>query len=344
MNQLPEIAPTPVFEGTGLSSPERRLWVKNDGSCDPEYGGNKVRKLRPHLLQALQRGARRIVTFGAAGSHHVLATTLFSRRLGLGCAAVLLPQPESDHAWETLRCALGAGLTALAAPTIAHAAWLTLKNKQATDYLIAPGASSPAGALGYVDAIAELRAQISAGMLPEPDLIVVPLGSGGTAAGMLAGVIHHGLKSRIVAVQVARGPLGTIARTLAARVLHDLGRSVTWSTLRDRLIEDASAVGLGYGYATERGSEATEAARALGLVLDQTYTAKAFGQALALIREPRRDARHVLYWHTLSQTSCAKWLARAPDREQMAPELQRLLLPLAHGTAQRNSAPDPTIS
>ena len=45
-----------------------------------DYGGNKIRKLERVLPEALAHGARRVLTIGPAGSHHVLATTLLARR------------------------------------------------------------------------------------------------------------------------------------------------------------------------------------------------------------------------------------------------------------------------
>src|SRR5271165_3541870 len=92
--------PTPVGRLSPLSTDRSELWVKRDDLTNPEYGGNKVRKLERLLARALERGARRIVTVGAAGSHHVLATAIFGRRVGLEVEAVLVPQPGTGHAAE----------------------------------------------------------------------------------------------------------------------------------------------------------------------------------------------------------------------------------------------------
>ena len=73
--------PSPVFDGGDLAS---GLWVKDDGSCHPVYGGNKVRK-----LEFLLHGAgQKVVTFGAVGSHHVLATAVHGSALGKEVHAV----------------------------------------------------------------------------------------------------------------------------------------------------------------------------------------------------------------------------------------------------------------
>jgi hypothetical protein len=69
-------------------------------------------------------------------------------------------------------------------------------------YFIGPGGSSPLGTLGYAAAALELAEQVHAGVLPEPAAIYVPLGSGGTAAGLLLGARLGGLASRVCAVRV----------------------------------------------------------------------------------------------------------------------------------------------
>ena len=56
------------------------MWVKRDDLTSPIYGGNKVRKLERLIPEALARGKKRIITVGAVGSHHVLATAVFAGR------------------------------------------------------------------------------------------------------------------------------------------------------------------------------------------------------------------------------------------------------------------------
>ncbi|MGH7437038.1 MAG: pyridoxal-phosphate dependent enzyme, partial [Polyangiaceae bacterium] len=102
--------PTPVERLSPLSTDRSVLWVKRDDLTSPEYGGNKVRKLERILEHARARGARRIITIGAAGSHHVLATTYHGRKAGLEVEAVLVPQPGTPHVVEVLRASLAAGL------------------------------------------------------------------------------------------------------------------------------------------------------------------------------------------------------------------------------------------
>ena len=285
--------PTPVAR-LGLRG-VAELWIKNDGVINSRYGGNKVRKLERILPAALASGARRIVTLGAAGSHHVLATTLFAGELGLPVCAALFPQPWSEHAERTLSCSLAHGLTPLVSRSLAHALLRARRARREGDYYVPAGGANVLGTEGFMHAVRELAEQIAAGELPEPDVIVAPLGTGGTVAGLLAGVVRHGLASRVVGVEVTRAY--GLTRPL---VLHLARRAsgARLGLLAAKLDVETGHAGRGYGHATERSSAAQRIAAEAGLTLDATYTAKAFAKALELAGQaaPRR----VLYWHTLS--------------------------------------------
>ena len=301
------------------------LWLKQDGLTHPLYGGNKTRKAAVLLEQAVQRGARRVLTFGAAGSHHVLATTLFARDFGLRVAAVLTPQPATEHARAVLGRSLNAGLDAFPASSAWSALFTFLRCRRRGDYVVPPGGSNVHGALAYSLALSELEAQVDAGALPAPDWIVVPLGSGGTAAGLLAGLAQSRLPTRLLAVSVLGNPFAAAQiRFLAGRVLRSSARGLVDRAWPRRLLVDGSQIGGGYGWSTSAGERATELARAHGLTLDPTYTAKAFAAALELARGPQRAGAtpsRVLYWHTLSVPEGGPAATNA-----LPPELARLLV------------------
>ena len=92
------------------------VFVKRDDRTNARYGGNKVRKLVRFLADARTRGATDIVTLGAVGSHHVLATTIHGSAQGFAVHAVVVPQPRTAHVEQTVRADLveGAHLVASA--------------------------------------------------------------------------------------------------------------------------------------------------------------------------------------------------------------------------------------
>jgi D-cysteine desulfhydrase len=330
--------PTPVRRVDGLSGAGAELWLKDDGLVHPKYGGNKLRKLELLLPAAARRNARRLLVLGAAGSHQVLATTLFGRDFGFETAAVVCPQVWSEHAERTLRTALGLGVEAIPAASVAALPVVTARSVRRGDYVIAPGGAGTLGTLGYLRAVHELLEQIRRGELPEPDVIVAPVASGGTAGGLLAGVLREGLRSKVLGVLVA-DPSRRLSRALVlgqawSALRRDLGAAGPLDLARRLLIDDRWQ-GRGYTWPTAIATSALRRAEAHGIGLDGTYTAKAFAAVLELLnlagfaapgerplikREPGRPLR-ILYWHTFS--------ARMPNvgvLPSLPPELDRLFV------------------
>ena len=96
--------PTPVgLHRVHLSSAGRELAVKQDNLTGEVYGGNKVRKLEYILHRAREKHCERIATFGTVGSHHALATALYSKQLGLPCVCFLSHQKKAPNVEESLR-------------------------------------------------------------------------------------------------------------------------------------------------------------------------------------------------------------------------------------------------
>lgn len=295
--------PTPVARAEG------NLWIKRDDQVAPLYGGNKVRKLERLLADARSSGKTRLVTLGAAGSHQVVATAIYGAREGFEVEAVVVPQPASDHARANLRVAIAHGLRPIVAASWESAPALLRRDA----YLIPLGGSNALGSLGFVDAAKELAAQVAEGAMPEPDVIVVALGSGGTAAGLAVGLEAAGMKTRVIGVAIS-SPL-RLVEELARRMVRKTAvlAGVDAARAGARLAIDRRWLGRGYGYSTRDGDRAMAEGSRLGLALDATYTAKAFACAL----EEARTGKVVLYWHTLSSVVL-------PEAPPLPAELERL--------------------
>jgi 1-aminocyclopropane-1-carboxylate deaminase/D-cysteine desulfhydrase-like pyridoxal-dependent ACC family enzyme len=293
-----------------LSRAGVELFIKNDGGLSTEYGGNKARKLERILGRAIERGARRIVTIGPAGSHHVLATTWFASRVGLPTAGLLLRQPSSAHAEMNLRVALGAGLEPIPVPSPALLPWVLARVLRPGDWVVPPGGASPEGVLAFSEAIDELEQQLVTASLPPPDVIVVAVGTGGTAAGLLAGLRRRRLPTALVGADV--GVLGRRARLVIERLsrLGQTSEARPGATPEFQL--DRRHTGEGYGKPGLGTGLAKELAQSIGLSLDPSYTEKAFATALSVAGDHAANAQsaapafasglRVLYWHTLSET------------------------------------------
>jgi D-cysteine desulfhydrase len=326
--------PTPLRKLEALSDEAHEIWVKDDGQSGRLYGGNKVRKLERLLALAQRNGAKRLLTLGAAGSHHVLATCLFGRSLGLSTRAILSPQPWSRHAEATLRAGLNAGLSAAPAASGVAALARFRGERQAGDFIIGPGGLGLEGTWSYRLAVDELRNQLARTDVAQFDGIFVAAGSGSTAAGLLAGVLETNVAKRVVAVQVTPNPaLRSLILGQALYALWRRGRSVPPIAAWRALEIEERFVGQGYGHAIEAGNSASKLARSFGLELEPTYTAKAFAAVVERARrvDPVTDRRKhrlhrrrtYLYWHTLSAVPLAALLVGAPDA--LPDELAQLL-------------------
>ena len=300
--------PTPVTPWP-LPGAGAELWIKRDDHTSPVYGGNKARKLGPLLAEARARGASRLLTVGALGSHHVLATALFGRAAGFAVEAVMVPQPLTAHAARNFRAALAAGLTVHAAASWPGAALALLRERRGA-FFITVGGSNATGSRPYVAAAHELAAQVRSGVCPEPDAIVVTVGSGGTAAGLAVGLVEAGLTSVVHGIVVAT-PAGVVEQK-TARLVASLGAPEVAAAAVRRILFDRRYLGGGYGYATPWGARARMLALRAGLGVDTTYTAKSLAAALDLAAD--RRYRHVLYWHTLSAAPLD--LTHAPSPEE----------------------------
>jgi D-cysteine desulfhydrase len=312
--------PTPVRRLPGLPG-RAPVWIKEDGLYGP-HGGNKARKLEWLLAAAQRRGARWLISGGALGTNHGLATALYGREAGFRTALVLVPQPADDHVRAQLRRirATGAELHFAAGPARAFALAATLILRRAgprggLPYLILPGGSTPLGCVGYVEAGIELARQVAAGEIPEPSRVVVALGSGGTAAGLLLGMKAAGLRSRLVCVLVnditatsARGVARLARRTRRLLVRH--GASLPGSEpSADEIELRGEWLGGGYGHRSEAGARATQTFAEAGVALDPVYTAKAGAALLELNRRGELGPGPVLFWHTYSVPGPVETLA-----------------------------------
>lgn len=291
--------PTPVRPLSGPGVPDGALWVKDEAASGALYGGNKVRKLELLLDDAVGRGRGHVATIGGVGSHHVLATAIYGAEAGLRTHALLFGQPDTPHVRSNAaqiahRCASWRRTATVdtVAPDFARML-LSLRRQGIRAAPILPGGSSALGARGWVSGAEEVAAAVEGGALPLPRRVYVPVGSGGTAAGLAAGFAWLGLDVEVVGVRVAGRIMANRwwVRHLARRVLAALGAPKRVGAVR---IEDGW-IGDGYGCAGTDILELVARGADLGLSLEATYSAKALACCL---EETRRLGGPALFVHT----------------------------------------------
>jgi 1-aminocyclopropane-1-carboxylate deaminase/D-cysteine desulfhydrase-like pyridoxal-dependent ACC family enzyme len=216
--------------------------------------------------------------------------------VGLGCELVVWGDPRSPNL--ALARAVGARViatgdedrNAVDALVAARAAELTASGRPA--YPVPRGGSTELGAAGFALAAAELADQLD--HEPDnhrPELIVLAVGSGGSCAGLVAGLAAEGLDTPVLGASVSRPPQEIAARVweLATGCAQLLGTPLPVN--RPEIV-DARGPGLGTATELER-DRARLALRTEGLLLDHTYGAEAFS---ALV--DRATGGPVLFWHT----------------------------------------------
>ena len=304
--------PTPVDELTGVPG-RARVFCKRDDLAGTVYGGNKVRKLE-FVLAAAE--GRALLTIGAVGSHHVLATAVYGRNIGLETHAVLIPQPATEHARRNARitCAnatVHPARSYLHVPGALLAGWRAARAATGRPPMwVAPGGSSPLGALGHVGLGLEIAQDVAEGRLPAPDRVYVALGTGGTAAGLWVGLRLGGLRAEVVAVPVVEAVVanGWTTRRLARKVAAMLPERPALDGLRIA----RGHLGGGYGHPTAEGTEAAAWAAGSGLTLEPTYTAKSCAAMLADLQQRDRD-EVVLFVQTVNGHPMGPLLAATSD-------------------------------
>jgi D-cysteine desulfhydrase len=247
-----------------------------------------------------------LITCGGQQSNHARATAIVAAELGLGSLLLLRtadpkspPPPVGNLMLDYLVGAEVRFITpaeyrerdALMARVAAE-----LGARGERPYVIPEGGSNGLGSLGYVDAMAEVRAQLDAGQGGGPrafDAILHACGSGGTAAGTALGARRHGVAPVTHAVAVCDDSAyfeAMVARITAQCV--ELDPSLDASARPH--IHDTWK-GPAYGLASpEQTAFIVEVARKTGLLLDPVYTGKAL---FALARLEPKPAR-VLFLHT----------------------------------------------
>ncbi len=297
--------PTPLAElerlSRALGGP--RIYVKRDDLTGLATGGNKTRKLEYLIADALQQGAKTVITMGAVQSNHARQTAAAAARYGLRCYLVLRSMaPEIVTGNLLLDHLLGA-----------HVRWsgdrdpFEVMQEVANEeraagrkpYIIPYGGSNPIGASAYVIAMEEMMRQtLEAGL--RLDAIVIPTSSGGTQAGMVVGARAVNFTGRILGISVDKP-----ADPLRQNILELAQLTKAYLELQLELGPQDVEVNdnyLGAGYAIMGNAERQAiqlVAQQEGLLLDPVYTGRAMAGLIDLIQKGEfvKDQR-VLFWHT----------------------------------------------
>jgi len=291
------LEPAPALAGAlGVAA----LGLKREDRAAASGGGNKVRGLE-FLLAGVPHGTV-FVTAGGTGSTHCLCTAVHAAALGHQTVLAQFRQTETVASRAVAAaCARRAALIVRAPgpatlPLAVLRAWRRAGALGARRW-IPGGGAHPRAVAGHLLAGLELATQT-----PEPpEAIVLPLGTGGTAAGVALAMAALGWPTRVVAVRVAPRFVANRwrAMSLARRAVRLLARHairIPFPVSRFPL-SVVDGLGQGYGHPSPEGEAARRLAAEHGLTLDPTYSAKAFA---FLLQRAACDVQRVVFWHTFA--------------------------------------------
>ena len=273
------------------------------------HGGNKTRKLEYALAEALNNGAKAVVTQGGLQSNHVRQTVSGAAKVGLE-AHVILSNPVPEMKEELM----GSGNYLMDQLMGAHIYLaedgrgpvvekvlrdLTADGKK--PYNIPAGASNGIGSLGYMYAAREMINQWKE-MGITPSHIFTATGSCGTQAGLLMGLRYFGnTTTKVMGISVS-----SPAEALKAHMRVVLNQICDVTGIDKNFIKDNDITmndkyyGVGYGRPTDAGIDAIRlVGENEGILLDPVYTSKAMSAMIDLIKTGQlENAKDVVFLHT----------------------------------------------
>jgi len=179
--------PSPVVEigDDRLRAAGVRVLLKRDDLIHPEVPGNKWRKLKYNVATARELGVETLLTFGGAYSNHIRATAAVGSYGGFSTIGVIRGE-EHLPLNPSLRYAVSRGMRLTYLDRTAYRAKTSdvvidgLHREFGDFYLIPEGGSNADAVRGCAELAAELE--------PSCDVVFCAVGTGGTLAGVAAGM------------------------------------------------------------------------------------------------------------------------------------------------------------
>ena len=268
------------------------LALKRDDLSGFGAAGNKTRPLEYLIADALEARSTCVVSGGMPTSNFIGALAEAACRHGLHCH-LLVPEPVTATMSVALARLLGATVEPVSCPRETLDECIALRAQELSSsgreaYAIPRGGATPVGAMGFYRAVIEIAEQQD-----EPATIVIPVGSGASMAGLVAGTAILRAPFQIIGVSVSR-PVEEIELTvmhLAGAVVERMGgHPGAVDDVRQRLVDCRR------GPAPEARRDAVRAMACAGVLMDGHYGLPAWSVAAGLAR--KAAIGRIILWHT----------------------------------------------
>lgn len=189
-------SPTPLvrWEQPLFKQKKVAVFMKRDDLTHPYIMGNKWRKLRGNLEQALKAGYAGIVTFGGAYSNHIYASAAAAKYAGLKSIGIIRGDELHPNSSPTLRFAQEMGMQLHFVSREMYRQKQFDSHLQDSYFWIPEGGTNEYAFLGVTEMVAEIE------KVCIPDFYVCAAGTGGTSAGILLAT-----NQQVIAVSVLKG-------------------------------------------------------------------------------------------------------------------------------------------
>jgi 1-aminocyclopropane-1-carboxylate deaminase/D-cysteine desulfhydrase-like pyridoxal-dependent ACC family enzyme len=273
------------------------LFVKHDDYLEGTGSGNKVRKNRYIIADAIKQNCNAIVSAGAANSNHARVIAMMGAQLGWPVKLAIHDEEDYSNGNLLLMKLAGADLTFLKLSEVSEAMDVMMAEfiqDGRKPYYVWGGGHSVHGSHSYFEAVKELQTQLNSWV---PDYIFVASGTGGTQAGIHVGCEYYFPETKVIGVSVARNK--NRGQEIVEKSSAELRSFLKISAHNNPVIfKDEWTCG-GYGSISQAQLNSINRAAKCGLTTDPTYTGKALHGLISMVENGEiRQESNILFWHT----------------------------------------------
>ncbi|MEY4553467.1 MAG: hypothetical protein RL099_1795 [Bacteroidota bacterium] len=286
-----------------------KIFIKRDDEGGRSGGGNKLRKYERIIGDAINQNCDTLIIAGHYQSNAARELVGSACQLGLKSIVVckeLIPEQNEiflKNGNALLMNIMGAKIISIKSEDDfmeeMKKVSLEVEKNGGKPYIIPFGGSNLLGVLGYVDCVDELKKQSIELSIDFPNYIFTPIGSGGTQAGLVAGVLKNKLKTKVIGISVLHNK--SIAENIVTNLTLETSKYLELEKSQNEdIFVDDRFVGKGYGITTEESIETIKLlAKLEGIFLCPVYTAKAMTGLIEYIKSGKLTKNdNVVFVHT----------------------------------------------